>query len=116
MKALVLLGLATLLGIFGIALFWHVQDLKNFNEVRKMRIAFLNGLLASECVEIKEAIPVLEQLGLDFEVINDVQRKDGQTAAIGLRVQFEPVVAFSKDGGRIQYFLKSGSACLMIGS
>jgi hypothetical protein len=116
MKALLRIGLATLLSIFGIALFWYVEDLRNFNEVQKMRISFLNGLLASECVEIEEAIPVLERLGLHFEVVNDVQRKGGQTAAIGLRVQFEPVVFFSKDDGRIQYLLKSGSACLMIGS
>lgn len=115
MKLMVLLS-GTILFFMSMGLFWYIRDLQDFNELYKMRILVLGSLLAAECVEIHEAVSVFERIGVDFDVINKLQPREGPPTAIGLRVQFEPVVAFSKDGGKSELFLESGTACLKIGA
>jgi hypothetical protein len=115
MKFIALLS-GTSIFIAGVVLFWYIRDLQDYNELYRMRVLILKSLLASECVQIDEAVSVFERLGVDFDVINSTQRIEGRPTAIGLSVQFEPVVAFSKDGGRSKYFLESGTVCLKIGA
>ncbi len=95
---------------------WYIRDLEDFNEVYKKRISVLTDFIESECVEIDEAIAVFERHGMQYEVVYGTQSKEAQTIALGLNVQFEPVVAFAKDAGRTSYLLESGTSCLKIGA